>query len=418
MGLGMNANIKRLVVDRNDDLGSERLRRRAAVAGALCAMVSLCTLASSIALEAEPALTAIGLSAFGLLLSCLCFVVPWDRVGAHLLELAPAAATLAIAVATTTIDATYGFYLVLVAGFVAFTYRSTRVVGTHLALIGLALLAPVALEPEATRKAIACALIFGPGVILVTGTAIYLRRAGEARERAYREFANDAMELASRIRARVGPAAGAAVNGPDWFEPPPAQVIPLRTVGIAKIVRAEPADEPARPAPPARRLPVGAVAIAASAIVAVAFTAALARDDSRSPAAAEGAPALARDTAQSRPAAGGPGAPARRKADRGRNRATPATAAPAATAPAGGAAPAPAEQTGSGGSGGATAKPAAPAPGPVPQAPTPVRPQADGAQSQAPPPTPVQQAGPSGPVDSAVGLVEQTAGPLIHGLDD
>src|SRR6187455_1620886 len=121
MGLGMNGNIKRLVVDRANDRG-ERQRRRAAVAGVLCAMVSLCTLASSIALEAEPAMTAIGLSAFGLMLSFLCFVVPWDRVGAHLAELAPAAATLAVAVATTTIDPTYGFYFVLIAGFIAFTY--------------------------------------------------------------------------------------------------------------------------------------------------------------------------------------------------------------------------------------------------------------------------------------------------------
>ena len=338
-------------------------------------------------------------------------------MGTHLAELAPAVATLAIAVATTTIDPTYGFYLVLVAGFVAFTYRSTRVVAPHLTLIGLALLAPIAFAPEGARPAIASALIFGPGVALVTATAIYLRRAGEARERAYREFANDAMELASRIRSRVGPAAGAAVNGPEWFDAPAAPVIPLRSVGVAKVVRAEAADEPASTAPVARRVPVGAVAIAASAIVAVAFTAALARDGSPSPADGVPAPTLARDagdTTHSRTVAATPNRPARRKRDSGNDRAARATATPAA-ATAVATAAAPAAPDAAGGSGGASASPPPQAPEPAPQAATPVRPQTG--QPQTPPPTPVQQAGPSGPVDGALGLAEQTAGPLVRGLE-
>ena len=415
MGLGMNGNIKRLVVDRNDDRGPERQRRRAAIAGVLCAMASLCTLASSIALDAEPATTAIGLSAFGLMLSLLCFFVPWERLGADLVELAPALATLAIAVAIAAIDPTYGFYLVLVAGFVAFTYRSTRAVGLHLGLIGLALVAPIALGSDGTRNAIACALIFGPGVILVTATAIYLRRTGEARERAYREFANDALELASRIRSRVGPAAGATVNGPEWFEPPAAPVIPLRNVGIAKVVRAAPADGPASSAPPpsTRRLPAGAVAIAASVIAAVAFTAAVApNDDSRLPAIDMRAPALAGSAGRPLPLVDRPGDATRKAGDR-RGRRAPATGVAAATTPAAGtAAPAPAEPAASGGSDGAGAQPAAPAPEPAPEAPTPVRPQGAGPQPQ----TPVQQAGPSGPVDTALGAVDETLGPLVPGL--
>ncbi len=98
-------------------------------------------------------------------------------------------------------------------------------IGVHLALIALALIAPIVFEPEGTRKAVACALIFGPGVALVTATAVHLRRSGEARDRAYREFANDALALASRIRSRVGPrgrraAAGKSVaRGPGAGDP-------------------------------------------------------------------------------------------------------------------------------------------------------------------------------------------------------
>ncbi len=50
------------------------------------------------------------------MLSLLCFRGPLGAGGTLMIDVAPAAATLAIAIATTTIDPTYGFYLVLVAG--------------------------------------------------------------------------------------------------------------------------------------------------------------------------------------------------------------------------------------------------------------------------------------------------------------
>ena len=68
--------------------------------------------------------------------------------------------------------------------------------------------------------------------------AVYARRSSEARERAYREFATDALALASRIRDRVGSGPAAPLSAPEWLERP-APVIPLRNVGIAKVVRAE-----------------------------------------------------------------------------------------------------------------------------------------------------------------------------------
>lgn len=409
----MDGILKRLIVDRPADREPLVRYRYAAVAGVLCAGASLCTLASSILLESAPAMTAIGLASFGLLLAFLCFAVPWGQVARSLVHLAPATATLAVAIATTTIDPTYGFYLVLVAGFVAYAFRGREVIALHLGLIAMALVAPVVIEPEGTRKAIACALIFGPGVIGVTVLAVYLRRSSEARERAYREFAADAMALASRIRSRVG---DASVPAPDLVEQP-APGLPSRSVGVARIVRPVPAPAEvatARPTSLQQRMPMTAIAIAASVIAAISTTAALLRDGGERRVAADTAPALVRqDTARS---AAGPQTvaadrPARRHRS-GRTGGQGAEAAPVATpAPAAPAAPAASDPaTGGGG----TAQPAQPAPTSNGPAPVPVRPQASGAAE--PPPEPVQQGAPAAPTDAAVDVVDQTVGTVVDGL--
>jgi hypothetical protein len=400
----MNGNLKRLIVDRPVDRQYVSHRRYAAVAGLLCAGASLCTLASSLALDATSAMVAIGLAVLGLLLACLCFVVPWERVGARAIQLAPALATVAVAVATTAIDPTYGFYLVLVAGFVAYSYTRTRVIGLHLALIALALVAPIVLDPEGARKALACALIFGPGVMLVTATAVYQRRSSEARDRAYREFATDALALAARIRSRVGPVAGTPVNARELPEAP-SPVIPLRSVGVAKVVRTSPTNGTAGPSPAHHRLPMTAVAVAASVIATVATTAAVVREGGDAPVATKPSLPLVDRAA--------PRAHSQEQASRAarhkRGGKAPAATESAVTAPA---TPptTPAEPTDSGGGGGS--QPATPAPPSGTEAPVPVRPQA----GAAPPPTPVQQGAPAGPVETALDLVEQTAGPVVSEL--
>ena len=407
----MNGNIKRLIVDRPGDGDRAGNHRYAAVAGVLCAGVSLCTLASSIALESAPALTAIGLAAFGLLLSFLCFTVPWERVDGRVVDVAPAAATLTIAVATTTIDPTYGFYLVIVAALVGYTFSRSRVIEFHLAVIALALVAPIALEPEATRKAIGCALIFGPAVIAVTAIAVYMRRTSDAREAAYREFANDALALAARIRSRVGTPGSASLTAPEWLEAP-APAIPLRNVGIAKVVRTGTSDGRGATGRRPRRLPMTAIAIAASVVAVVATTAALVRAPGERVVVTKGSPAIAREAAP-RTTAARPADTDRRAArrHRGGEAAAPSEAAvgqpPLALTD-------PAEPAGSDGNGGAT--PATPAPVPPAETPVPVRPQTGDPEPQAPPPTPVQQANPAGPVGTAVGLAEQTVDQLTPGL--
>jgi hypothetical protein len=407
----MNANIKWLIGDRPGDREPAARERYATIAGVLCAGVSLSTLASSLALEAAPAITAIGLAAFGLLLSFLCFAVPWERVGRRTTELAPALAILAIAIATTTIDPTYGFYLVLVAACVAYMVSRPRVIELHLSLIALALVAPIVLEPEGARKALACALIFGPAALGVTAIAVYMRRTSDAREAAYREFANDALALAARIRSRVGTPGSTPLPAPEWLETP-GPMVPLRNVGIARVVRAVGSNRRVAIVPAPRRLPMTAIAVAASVVAVVATTTALVRDTGDRVVVTKGSPAIASEAA--------PRTVAERPADtdRGANRPhrRDQTTSPTETAlsdpPL--ALTDPAEPSESGGDG--AQQPAAPAPSPTPETTVPVRPQAAEPEPQTPPPTPVQQAGPSGAIATAVGLAEQTVDPLTPDL--
>ncbi|MDX6584291.1 MAG: hypothetical protein QOI10_3475 [Solirubrobacterales bacterium] len=397
----MNGNLKRLIVGGDVDHGAAPDRHRSAgLVGLLCVGASICALASALLLEAGPPLVAFALAGFGLLMAGLCFLAPWDRIGAYTVELAPACATLAIGIASTAIDPTYGFYLVLVAGFVAYTFTEQRAAGPHLALIALALVAPVALEPEGTRKAVACALIYGPGVIGVFAGAVYLRRSAEARERAHREFAADALALASRISSRVGPSDREPIPAGPWPQPPLA---PARSVGIARVVRR---PTPVRTSARLAWTPATALAAAGVLLTTLLTTGAILRDGGGGSAPAVKSARLADElppSTTSRPTSRST------TADRARRgaRSSAIAEAPVETAPA--AAPA-GPQGDSAQAGSSPRSPAAePAADPARHAPVPVRPQQASAADadQSPPPTPVQQGGPATPVTDPLGVVQQ-----------
>jgi hypothetical protein len=406
----MNGKLKRLIAGGHAirEAAPER-HRHAALAAALCAGASLCALGSALLLRAGPPGVAFGLAGFGLLMAALCLFAPWERVGAYTVELAPACATIAVGLASTAIDPTYGFYLVLVAGFVAFTFSEPPVIALHMALIALALLAPVVLEPEGTRKAIACALIYGPGVAVVAAVAVYLRRGVEAREAAHREFAADAMALAARIRSRVGADSGAVPVG-AW----PRSPLSVTPASTTTALRQAPAEAPGLVWTPATTLAiatvVAAVLLSAGSVLRGGQAAGVSSVDSV--ALVDQPPSVAvKSTPASHPAHRSPRPPrpqrvhASRPADRGGDGAgQPAAAAPQVasdTAPAGTAAPA-----GSSGSAPATSAPADSAALPArPQATSPAQPQQT--------PAPVQQGAPVAPVSQTLGAVQQTLAPLV-----
>jgi uncharacterized membrane protein YfcA len=179
-------------------------RRYASVAGALCAAASLLSL-PGVLLDADSADAAA--AAFAALLGA-AFAVPfllvsWERASLALIEAFPAVATLVLAINAVAIDPGYGFYLVLVAGVIAYEFMDARVVGVHLTLIFAALAAPIALGPSTTHEAVTALLIYGPGALLLAWLGAQARRRIDARDLAYQQFGLDALAIATRIRSRV-----------------------------------------------------------------------------------------------------------------------------------------------------------------------------------------------------------------------
>jgi hypothetical protein len=179
-------------------------RRYAAVAGALCAAASLLSL-PGVLLDADS--TDAAAAAAGALLGA-AFAVPlllasWERAPLALVEAFPAIATLVLAINAVAIDPGYGFYLVLVAGVIAYEFIDTRVVAVHLTLIVVALAAPIALGPSTAHEAVTALFIYGPGALLLAWLGAQARRRIDARDLAYQQFGLDALAIATRIRSRV-----------------------------------------------------------------------------------------------------------------------------------------------------------------------------------------------------------------------
>ncbi len=241
----------------------ERWRERsryATVAAMLCASASLFLLLTALLLDEAELLTVLTLAGLGLCLAGFYLALPWERLPRVWVVAAPAGAILLAAAAAVAIDPSYGFYLVFIAGFTAYTFEDRRVILGHLGLIALALAAPIALVPDSTREALAAALIYGPGVILLAGLAAYIRDRTDARERAYRQFAEDALALAWRIRTHLG-------NEEPWFERP--EPPPPRGTGTAVGLRPRlRGAHSSRPRPGPRRGPVRSRVVLVSVVIA------------------------------------------------------------------------------------------------------------------------------------------------------
>lgn len=241
--------------------GAALRRRYANVAGILCAAGALFALPSALVLEPNAIVAIAVLCALGLVLAGVCVAIPWQRAPFVAIAVTPAAGTVLITFADVLVDPSYGFYLVLVGGFIAYAFATTpRVVAAHVGLIGLALAAPILIDADGTRHAAAAALIYGPGVVLLAGLGSFVRRRTEARERFYRDFAADALAIAVRIRSTVGtePDPGAVPAPPSRRDP-----VGPRTIGGAR-VRRRGAQHPSRvrsSAPRGRALLAAAITV-------------------------------------------------------------------------------------------------------------------------------------------------------------
>jgi diguanylate cyclase (GGDEF)-like protein len=132
-----------------------------------------------------------GLTGVAVLSGFACLLAPWWRMGDGWLAVVPVLATVEIAVAVGVTHFTFTYLFFFVALYVALVFPRPREMAPFLALIIVALFAPLAYETEPVRETLLWALAVGPGVI-VTALVIGRLTAGlEASREAYRQLSTE-----------------------------------------------------------------------------------------------------------------------------------------------------------------------------------------------------------------------------------
>jgi len=181
---------------------AESKRRYGRTAALLFIGAALTALPSSLLLGFHPAAAGYAIIALSVAVGTACFAAPWDRLSWAWLHAANLAAVLLVALGNAAADRTYAIYYVFPAVFAAYVFRSRAAVILHLTVISLALAGPIAYGHESVRLSAMTALAGIPALFLVAGTVLFLRERLEARERSYRRFAEEAIQISVQLRLR------------------------------------------------------------------------------------------------------------------------------------------------------------------------------------------------------------------------
>jgi hypothetical protein len=197
-----------------DEHYGETARRYGRLAGVLAMSGSVSSVPSSFLIEPAPpsAIYLLGLLAFAS--GAACFVIPWERLPWGAFHVLAGLGTVFAATAVEIAGPPYSFYYVFIAIYVAYVFESRLAVMGHLLFIGAALLAPLAWDPEASRETVRRALLFIPALAITSGVVVLLRQRLEQDRRRYSEFAEEAYDIALRIRRPERSSEGGASSPP------------------------------------------------------------------------------------------------------------------------------------------------------------------------------------------------------------
>jgi hypothetical protein len=200
----------------------EALRWFGRMAGAMFIAGALLPIPSTLLLEPRPPLASYSLTLVVLLTGLACLALPWDRASRHWLHAIGALATIQTAVTVALFDPSFAVLYLVIAVFVAYGFGRPRSVFPQIALISIAILAPLAYDPGDARETLQIALLLLPSIWMLAGGVVFLRTQVDTRERTYRQFAEQALKLSERIA------------GAPAVSPPPAR----------SLARREPVAEP------------------------------------------------------------------------------------------------------------------------------------------------------------------------------
>lgn len=137
------------------------------------------------------------LTLIGVVTGLALFFAPWQRLSDGWLHIAPAVALPQIVAGNVLSHGHSNYFYVLAVGFLAFVFRSRRVVAAYVAATWLAIFSPLLLTSSDHAVTLGIGLIAAPTVATVAVVIALLREQVERSQHAYNELASQAIRLSS-----------------------------------------------------------------------------------------------------------------------------------------------------------------------------------------------------------------------------
>lgn len=132
-----------------------------------------------------------GVTAVGILSGVACLLVPWWRISEAWLAIVPPIAVLEIAITVAMTDFVFTYLYFFVALYVSLVFPDPRRMAPFLALVVVALLAPLAYEDEPVSQGLLWAFAAGPAIVLTAVVVGRLTSGLEASREAYRRLSTE-----------------------------------------------------------------------------------------------------------------------------------------------------------------------------------------------------------------------------------
>jgi hypothetical protein len=168
-------------------------------AGVLLLTGSLFSIPGGLVLEPQPALYKYVLALTGALFATAFLLTPAPRITREWIYAALAVGTILIGIGVAIFSDDYAFFYVITAIYAALALPDRRELTVYMAVLTVALLAPLVYD-DAFKVQVHHILVTLPVLFISVFSVRYLRETLLARERMYRGFAREAIELALRIR--------------------------------------------------------------------------------------------------------------------------------------------------------------------------------------------------------------------------
>lgn len=119
----------------------------------------------------------------------ICWLLSGFGLRARWLHLTALAATIEVAVTVGLADRVFAIYFVFVAIYAAYVFQRRSAIAVQVGFASLAVLAPIAYDPDTGRETLVAAFALMPTLVLAAASVTFLRERLEASERRYRDLA-------------------------------------------------------------------------------------------------------------------------------------------------------------------------------------------------------------------------------------